>query len=83
MPWGVEPICQLDHSEQLTRVMPVDEASHDESFLTFRTELIEALERRDTTFVFGHLADNVRKDAFPPSAMVPCGLVVIWTREAW
>jgi hypothetical protein len=32
---------------------------------------------------FGEVPERLRKDAFPPSAMVPCGLVVIWTGEAW
>lgn len=31
----------------------------------------------------GEVPSELRKDAWPPNASHPCGLVVIWTREAW
>jgi hypothetical protein len=32
---------------------------------------------------FGEVPEHMRKDAYPPEATHPCGLVVIWTKEAW
>ncbi len=32
---------------------------------------------------FGEVPEHMRKDAYPPEAILPCGLVVIWTKEAW
>ena len=32
---------------------------------------------------FGEVPQELQKDAWPPNAMSPCGLVLIWTKEAW
>lgn len=43
---------------QLGSVVPVDEAAQDPSFITFRAQLLEAVQARDTAFVLAHLAPN-------------------------
>lgn len=45
---------------QPARLLPVDEAASDPSFFAFRMELAEAIARRDTAFVVGVLAPDVK-----------------------
>lgn len=44
---------------QVATLPPRDEAARDPAFARFRTELLEAVERRDTAFVLGVLAEDV------------------------
>ncbi len=43
-------------SAQVGKLLPVDEAPQDSSFLAFRTDLLAAIERQDTTFVLSRLS---------------------------
>ncbi|HEU0053390.1 MAG TPA: SH3 domain-containing protein, partial [Longimicrobium sp.] len=42
-----------------TKLMPVDQASRDPSFLRFRAQLVDAVQRRDAAFVYRILAPDI------------------------
>ena len=44
---------------QLGKVMPVDQADRNPSFLAFRAELLHAVQRQDTAFVLSHLYPEI------------------------
>lgn len=41
------------------RLLPVDEASEDDSFIAFRTELMAAIDNRDTDFLLGIVSPDI------------------------
>ena len=45
---------------QVGKLYPVDEAAQDPSFLTFRTRLMEAIEKRDATFIYSIVDKDIR-----------------------
>ena len=44
------------------QLLPIDEASKDSSFLKFREELLQAVERRDATYVLGILDPHIKNN---------------------
>jgi hypothetical protein len=44
---------------QITKILPVDEAAREPDFFAFRARLLVAVGERDTSYLYGILADDV------------------------
>lgn len=56
---GGSVLANLAFAQTTYRVEPFDEANQDPSFLAFRTDLIDAVVRRDTDFVIEQAAEDI------------------------
>jgi hypothetical protein len=47
-------------ADSARKMMPLDESAQDTSFARFRTQLLQAIQRRDTTFLYSILAAEIK-----------------------
>jgi hypothetical protein len=55
---------RLAHQNERERIFPIDEGGEREDFLQFRKDLMEAVKKRDLTFLTTHLDEGIRYKDF-------------------
>lgn len=58
--FNLAPPAAAQVSSQAHKLLPSDNAADDPSFFTFRSQLMQALQRQDTAYLFSVLADDIR-----------------------
>ena len=56
--WASSVVGQIP--SQARKLYPVDDAVRDPSFFTFRSQLLQALQRRDTTYLYSVMAPQIK-----------------------
>lgn len=64
---------------QAKKLVPTDDATKDPSFLSFRSQLLQALARRDTTYLYSVLAPDI-KNTFGGDDSIP-GFKRLWKMD--